>query len=371
MSVENHLAELRQARGLSAGELAAKAGITRQTIYAIEANTYVPNTAVALRLARLLGAAVEDLFHLPGESSTPSRAMELDLLSEDDAVQDGQPVQLARVGSRAVGVARSPLIWELPPADAFLIGASQPKSRVRVRLFHDSERLKNRLVVAGCDPGMSVLARYALKAGVELVMIHANSSRALAMLKAGLIHVAGSHLRDEATGESNLTAVGKRFPRSSAVVVNLATWEQGIVVAKKNPKSIHGIEDLARRDVRLINREPGAGSRALLDAGLVRLGINRKHVRGYDSVATGHLPAAWQVRLGNADGCIATRACARVLGLAFIPLIHERYDLVLKKAFLALPTVASLLDTLSRADFRRELEVLGDYDTHNAGKIMD
>ena len=94
MSVENHLAELRQARGLSAGELAAKAGITRQTIYAIEANTYVPNTAVALRLARLLGAAVEDLFHLPGESSTPSRAMELDLLSEDDAVQDGQPVDL-------------------------------------------------------------------------------------------------------------------------------------------------------------------------------------------------------------------------------------------------------------------------------------
>jgi putative molybdopterin biosynthesis protein len=371
MSVENHLAALRQARGFSAAELAAKAGITRQTIYAIEANTYVPNTAVALRLARLLGAAVKDVFHLPGETSAPPRTMELDLLSEDDAAQDGQPVQLARVGSRSVGVARSPLVWELPQADAFLLGAVQPNARARVRLFHDSERLKNRLVVAGCDPGMSVLARYALKAGVELVMVHANSSRALAMLKSGLIHVAGSHLRDEATGESNLAAVQKRFPRSSAVVVNLASWEQGIVVAKRNPKGIRGVDDLARRDVRLVNREPGAGSRALLDTALARLSINRKQVRGYETVAHGHLPAAWQVRLGNADACIATRAAARVLGLDFIPLVHERYDLVLRKPFLALPTVESLLDTLSRADFRRELELLGDYDTHNAGKIMN
>jgi molybdate-binding protein len=152
--------------------------------------------------------------------------------------------------------------------------------------------------------------------------------------------------------------------------VNLATWEQGIVVAKRNPKSIRGVEDLARTDVRLINREPGAGSRALLDANLARLGIHRKQVTGYETVAHGHLPAAWQVRLGNADACIATRAAARVLGLDFIPLVHERYDLVLRKQFLAMPAVEALLDTLSRADFRRELEVLGDYDTHDAGKVM-
>lgn len=371
MSVNTHLAEIRQSRGLGAAELAEKSGITRQTIYAIEAGAYVPNTAAALRLARVLGVTVEDLFHLPEEAPVAPPAIEIDLVSEDGVAQDGPPVQLARVGSRAVGVAHSPLLWELPPADAFLLSAGKRNKRARVRPFQPTGLLKNRLVVAGCDPGMSVLARYALKAGVELVMIHVNSSRALAMLKSGLIHVAGSHLRDEATGESNLTAVKKQFPRSSAVVVNLATWEQGMVVAKRNPKSIRGIEDLARTDVRLVNREPGAGSRALLDAALGRLGINRKQVRGYETVAGGHLPASWQVRLGNADACIATRAAARVLGLDFIPLVHERYDLVLKKPFLALPAVESLLGTLSRADFRRELEVLGDYDTHNAGRIMD
>jgi len=371
VSVNTNLAEIRQSRGLSAAELAGKSGITRQTIYAIEAGAYVPNTAAALRLARVLGVTVEDLFHLPEEVPMAPGAIEIDLVSEDDAARDGQPVQLARVGSRAVGVVRSPLLWELPPADAFLLSAATRSQRTRVRPFRSAGVLKNRLIVAGCDPGMSVLARHALKSGVELVMVHANSSRAVAMLKSGLIHVAGSHLRDEATGESNLSAVKKQFPRSSAVVVNLATWEQGIVVAKRNPKSIRGVEDLVRTDVRLVNRESGAGSRALLDAALSRLGIHRKQVQGYETVAHGHLPAAWQVRLGNADACIAPRAAARVLGLDFVPLVHERYDLVLRKPFLALPAVESLLDTLSRADFRRELEVLGDYDTHDAGKVMD
>jgi molybdate-binding protein/DNA-binding XRE family transcriptional regulator len=370
VSVNTHLAEIRQSRGLSAAELAGKSGITRQTIYAIEAGAYVPNTAAALRLARVLGVTVEALFHLPEEAPVAPAAIEIDLVSEDDAARDGQPVQLGRVGSRAVGVVRSPLLWELPPADAFLLGAVTRNRRTSVRPFRPIGLLRNRVVVAGCDPGMSVLARHALKSGVELVQVHANSSRALAMLKSGLIHVAGSHLRDEATGESNVSAVKKQFPRSSAVVVNLATWEQGIVVAKRNPNSIRGVEDLARTDVRFINREPGAGSRALLDANLARLGIHRKQVKGYETVAHGHLPAAWQVRLGNADACIATRAAARVLGLDFLPLVHERYDLVLRKPFLAMPAVEALLETLSRADFRRELDVLGDYDTHDAGKVM-
>src|SRR5690242_7079015 len=285
VSVNTHLAGIRQSRGFSAAELAGKSGITRQTIYAIEAGAYMPNTAAALRLARVLGVTVEELFHLPDEAPMAHAAIEIDLVSEDDAARDGQPVQLARVGSRAVGVVRSPLLWQLPPADAFLLGGGARNRKMRVRPFQPLGLLNKRLIVAGCDPGMSVLARHALKAGVELVMVHANSSRALAMLKSGLIHVAGSHLRDEATGESNLTAVKKQFPRSSAVVVNLATWEQGIVVSKKNPKSIRGIEDLMRTDVRFVNREPGAGSRALLDAALARLGIDHKQVQGYETIA--------------------------------------------------------------------------------------
>jgi molybdate-binding protein len=124
---------------------------------------------------------------------------------------------------------------------------------------------------------------------------------------------------------------------------------------------------LARRDVAIVNREPGAGSRMLLDAQLHRLGIAGKKVRGYDRMAGGHLPAAWQVRSGDADGCIATRAAARAFGLDFIPLVSERYDLAIRRQHLDHPPVQALLDTLNRASFRRELEGLGGYDTSSAG----
>ena len=91
-------------------------------------------------------------------------------------------------------------------------------------------------------------------------------------------------------------------------------------------------------------------------------------MRGYDTIARGHLPAAWQVRLNHADCCIATRAAARAAGLDFIPLVSERYDLVIRKPHLSLPPVQALLETLSRAAFRRELECLGGYDISEAGK---
>ena len=371
MSVQNRLAEVRQARAYGAAELAAQAGVTRQTIYAIEAGAYVPNTAVALRLARALDASVEDLFLLPDPPAAAARTLDLDLLAENERAQDGQPVEVARVGTRTVGVARLPLVWELPAADAFLVSPGKgPRAnqKTRVQLFHDDEQLKNRVVIAGCDPGVSVLARHLRKAGVEPVLAHVNSSRALELLKAGLIHIAGSHLRDDATGESNLPAVKKLFPRGGVVVVNFAVWEEGLVVARRNPKRIRGIEDLARTDVSIVNREPGAGSRALLDSGLRRFGISRRQVRGYQTVAPGHLPAAWEVRLRHADCCIATRAAARAAGLDFLPLLSERYDLVIRKQYLSLPAVETLLDTLNRAPLRRDLESLGGYDISAAGK---
>jgi len=215
-----------------------------------------------------------------------------------------------------------------------------------------------------------VLARHVLRAGVELVVAQRNSSQALALLKQGAIHVAGTHLRDESSGESNLPAIHRLFARKAVAVVSLAVWEEGLVLAPGNPKSIHSVADFARRDVRIVNREPGAGSRIFLDAQLARLGVSGRKVRGYDRLAGGHLPAAWQVRTGDADCCIATRAAARVFGLDFIPLATERYDLAIRRQHLDHPPVQTLLDTLNRASFRRELEGLGGYDTSAAGRRL-
>ena len=139
-------------------------------------------------------------------------------------------------------------------------------------------------------------------------------------------------------------------------------------MTRGNPKRIRGIEDFARPDISIANREPGSGSRALLDAHLKQLGVSPKKVRGYGLEVQGHLPAAWQVQSGTADACIATGAAARLFGLGFIPLVSERYDLAIRRQHLELPAVQALLDILGRSSFRRELEGLGGYDTRAAGE---
>ena len=177
-------------------------------------------------------------------------------------------------------------------------------------------------------------------------------------------------LRDEESGESNLPDIARMFPRDSVAVVSFAVWEEGIVTARGNPKAIRAVEDLARPDVNIVNREAGAGSRKLLDARLGSLKIPPSSVRGYNVEAAGHLPAAWRVQTGEADCCIATRAAARLFGLGFVPLVSERYDLAIRRQHLDLPGIRALLDVLCHSQFRRELDSLGGYDATAAGQRL-
>jgi putative molybdopterin biosynthesis protein len=369
--IENNLALLRQKRGLAAAHLAEMAGVSRQTIYAMEAGSYVPNTAVALKLARVLEVRVEELFSLPGNLPGPEfRVEQAALLPGTPSPQEGQPVQLCQVDDRLVAAAPSPVPWYFPASDAILTAQPAAHGKSRLRVFDAERQFQNRILIAGCDPAISVLARHVQAAGIELVLAHRNSSQALALLKDRYVHVAGTHLRDHSTGESNLPVIARMFPRNAVAVVTFAVWEEGIVTARGNPKSIRGVEDLARPDVTMVNREAGAGSRKLLDIHLERLKIATSQVHGYHTEAAGHLPAAWRVQAGEADCCIATRAAARLFGLGFIPLISERYDLALRRQHLDLPGIRALLDVLSRSQFRRELDSLGGYDTTVAGQRM-
>jgi len=373
--IENHLRILRQKRGISAAQLSRTVGVTRQTIYAMEAASYVPNTAVALRLARALDVKVEDLFAIPDAEPAGLRSEEATLLPGSEPLHPGQPVQLCRVNKRLVASPPSPVPWYFPVSDAVVGSASTPSKvpkngRTDVQVFDAAEDFRKRVLIAGCDPGISVLARHLLASGIELVLAHRNSSQSLQLLKNGCVHIAGTHLRDESSGESNLPEIGRLFPKNAVAVISFAVWEEGIVTAAANPKSIKTVEDLARRDVSIVNREKGAGSRALLDSYFKRLKIDSKNVRGYDHIAPGHLPAAWQVQSGRADCCIATRAAARVFGLGFVPLVSERYDLAIRRQHLDTPGIQAVLDTLSRSNYRRELESLGGYDTRAAGQRL-
>jgi putative molybdopterin biosynthesis protein len=147
-------------------------------------------------------------------------------------------------------------------------------------------------------------------------------------------------------------------------------WEEGLVVAKDNPKGIRAVTDLRRRNISIVNREPGSGTRMLLDARLRSLGMYQNSLRGYQRIALGHLAAARQVLEGEADCCIATSSVVRLLELGFIPLTSARYDLVVRRRHLALPQVQALFNTLALAAFRHELERMGGYDTSVAGQRL-
>lgn len=371
METRTQLSEIRQQRGISAAGLAKLVGVSRQTIYSIEAGEYVPNTTLALHLAQILEVRVEDLFRLEGEPSAPARPITVDLLADSGAIRKGQPVQLCRVGKHMIGVAAVPQPLMLPTADGIIVESSRRKHQAEVHVFQTDLEHEKRLLIAGCDPGISLLAQHLARFDdVDLVIAPTSSQQALEWLKEGKVHVAGSHLRDSATGEYNLPIIKRLFPPAAVRVITFAIWEQGLVLQPGNPKNIRSVQDLERKNVRLINREKGAGSRDLLDQELREAGISTHRVNGYDRIAHGHMPAALAVSLNEADCCIATRSAARAFGLSFIPLATERYDLVVGRQYLRLPAVRALLDVLNRADMRRKLEMLAGYDTRHTGEVL-
>jgi molybdate-binding protein/DNA-binding XRE family transcriptional regulator len=370
MDIENHLAELRAKRGFGAAQLAAIIGVSRQTIYAIEAGTYVPNTAVSLKLAQVLETTVEGLFEIEAESESPEENVEAIVLGDVQSMALGQPLRLCGVNHHLVAVMQEPGNWGLPPADAVLL--SPPRSdkrnaKAKVRVLGDGWMKSERVLISGCDPSVSFLERALQPLGCELVIVHENSSRSLELLHEGLVHVAGSHLVDKVTHKTDLLPITAMFPRNSIAVFSYAVWQEGLVVAPGNPKKIDGIPDLSRKDVRITNREPGAGCRLLLDELLEQHGIAANQVNGYDQVTIGHIPATRLVRSGEVDCCVSTRVVAQALGLDFIPLAEKPYHLVIRRSHLELPAIQTLIETLSRTSFRREVEACTGYNLRTAG----
>ena len=365
--VENRLAQIRKNRGLGTSELARRVNVSRQTIYAIEAGTYVPNTEVALLLARELEVPITEIFSLREGALASPESLAAEVLSAAPP-EAGQPVRICQIGSRWVSVPVTASPYYMPEADGVVKRAARNNGRADLVVFGKEEAAQKRLALAGCDPATSLLSRMVEKAsGVEIVSAAASSKLALNWLKEGKVHIAGSHLEDPKTGEFNLPFIRKEFPDDDFTVVTFARWEEGLVVAPANPKRLRNVDDLARKNVRLVNREPGSGSRALLDKLLAGAGIDSGMVHGYDHVAYGHLAAAYYVVSGEADVCLATRSAAKTFGLDFVPLHSERYDLVMRKRTADLPAVKVFLDVLQRATLRRKLEVLAGYDTSETG----
>lgn len=367
--VESRLASVRRGRGVTAAQLARQVGVSRQTIYAIESGIYVPNTAVALRLARALEVPVEDLFALAGPAVADPETIDATLLASTP-VPPGQPVRVARIKRQWIGVPAESVPYYLPEADGIVMRTRKASTQATIRAL-GREALHKRLIVAGCDPAMSLLIGMAKRlTGIEILAVPASSRQALQWLKQGKVHIAGSHLQDPQSGEFNVPYVRKLIREADVTVVTFACWEEGFLVARGNPCAIHRAEDLARPGLRIVNRPPGSGSRALLDSLLREAGVPAVQVGGYDRIAAGHLAAAYQVFTAQADCCVAAPSAARAFGLDFIPLRAERFDFSVRREFAELPAIRDLFDTLQRASLRRQLETLAGYDTSQTGRLV-
>jgi putative molybdopterin biosynthesis protein len=223
----------------------------------------------------------------------------------------------------------------------------------------------------GCDPATSLLAEHLRRRHptLELAWQGGNSLQALESVGRGEAHLAGTHLLDPTTGVYNVP-FARRLLGPDARLVTFAVWEQGLMLASGNPRGIGHVGDLAGQNVRIANREAGSGARALLDAELARAGIDGERVTGYTTVVRSHLAAAEAVAAGLADAAVGVRAAALALGLAFVPLAEERYDLAIPGRFFELPSVQALLETLTSPLFRLEVEALGGYDVSPMGALV-
>ncbi len=229
----------------------------------------------------------------------------------------------------------------------------------------------NILVVMGSnDFAWDIVGHMLQEAPYHRVVSLANvgSTGGLIALEQGLAHVAGVHLFDPDTGRYNLPALPRFLPGKGVVVFRLFTRRQGLMVKRGNPLKITGIENLARPEVRFINRQKGSGTRLLLDYELKRLGISPESIHGYHREVDTHLSVAMEILRGKADCGIGVESITKSLGLGFIPIREENYDLVILRENLVLPQVKSLLKVIRSGEFREALEGVGGYGLDGVGE---
>lgn len=222
------------------------------------------------------------------------------------------------------------------------------------------------------DPILDMLQTTMKKTYPEFLILSANtgSTEGLKALNRGHIDLAWSHLLDPKSGQYNIPFLPTYLPDVKAVVVNLFHRELGLIMAPKNPFNIKGFEDLGKKGLRLINRQKGSGTRVLLDHHLKEVGIHASKIEGYDREVYTHFEVGLSILSKEADVGIATVAVAKLLGLPFVPIADESFDMILKKNTFFHKGVQAFIETLNSKEFRQRVEPIGAYDFRDSGKIL-
>jgi putative molybdopterin biosynthesis protein len=296
-------------------------------------------------------------------------------------VEEFLRVKLGQVGNRVVA---TPLprgagcITSITEADGIIripnhIEGIKDNETALAELLRPISSVKQTIVVVGShDNTLDVLAnRIKVKhSHLSISSSHVGSMGGLMAVKRGACHLAGSHLLDTEDGSYNVSYIAKYLPEIEVKLVNLVYRDQGLIVGRGNPKGIKGIEDLARKDISFINRQPGSGTRILLDYRLNQIGINSEDIIGYQHEEFTHMAVAVAVLSGTVDAGLGIYAAARALDLDFIPVVTEQYDLIIPLAHFESENIQLLLESINSREFKHHVEALGGYSTEKTGKII-
>ncbi len=289
-------------------------------------------------------------------------------------------VHLGRVGDHVVA---TPLkrgagtITSLTRADGVVriqassegVNEGQP---TEAELLVPRRAVEQTLVVVGShDVTLDLMADFMARhsPGLRMSSSHVGSLAGLMAVKTGRCHLGGSHLLDPESGDYNASYIKRYLPETPVRLVSLAMRAQGMMVRPGNPKGIKTAQDLTKEGVRLVNRQAGSGTRVLLDYHLKQEGISPDQITGYDQEEYTHMAVAVQVLSGGADVGLGILAAAQALGLDFIPLVEERYDLVIPTAYWDDSRIQVMLEVMQDTEFKNAVSALGGYDVSVMGQV--
>lgn len=351
---------------MSQAELAERIQVSRQTIHAIESGDVIPSTLIALRLAKVFGVSVEDVFAEQTDAQT-----NVAFAGASDLAPGDRVITTDIGGRRIAHPVRLELGQPIPTAQQVQI-VSRRLDDDRVELAgYGHNQPASWTVVCGCDPSLGLLTSYATSASSEAQAYWKSGNNATAMqwLRQGAIHIAATHTAAHLAPHTAVDAQDLWRMEEPCYRIHLANAELGWVVKRGNPCGFADAHDLADGRIRLVNRPIGAGARKLLDERLQAFGVDPAAVSQYEWTVAGHAQVAMAVEAGAADVGIATASAAYTMDLDFIPIQEEACHLWILESNFNNPGVQRLLDYLASDVFRWDLAHFGPYDVTKTGEM--